>query len=153
MSEHQTEQDGARTQLTEYLARNGMKQTRQREAILESFLGVSGHITSENLYEYVRAQYPDIGAATVYRALKLFCDAGLAHALHFQDGVTLYEHEGHHHDHLICVGCGEIVEFECDDIEDFQLRIARDHGYRLTKHRHHLYGYCAKCQSSGTDRK
>ncbi len=134
--------------LSEYLARNGLKQTRQREAILEVFLGCKGHSTSEELYEVVRAQHPEVGAATVYRTLKLFCDAGIAHAHHFRDGVTLYEPEGHHHDHLICLGCGEIVEFECELIEVEQERVARGYGYRLTQHRHTLYGYCAKCQEA-----
>src|SRR6516162_10309949 len=91
--------------LEEHLARHGLKQTRQREAIFEAFAAAKGHVSSEELYEVVRARHPEVGAATVYRALKLFCDAGVARAHHFRDGVTLYEREGHHHDHLICTGC------------------------------------------------
>ena len=136
--------------LEEHLARNGLKQTRQREAIFEAFVGAKGHVTSEELYEVVRARHPEVGAATVYRALKLFCDAGVARAHHFRDGVTLYEREGHHHDHLICTGCGAIVEFERSVIEEEQEKVAAEHGYRLTQHRHILYGLCSKCQKKAS---
>lgn len=139
----------AQEQLTRHLASKGLKQTRQRDAILETFIASSGHVTSDDLYERVRADHPEIGAATVYRTLKLFCDSGVASARFFRDGVTLYEYEDeHHHDHLICVGCGEIIEFESDIIEREQSRVAERFGYRLTHHRHHLYGYCAKCRKN-----
>jgi Fur family ferric uptake transcriptional regulator len=137
-------------QLAEHLARHGLKQTRQREAILEAFAAAKGHVSSEELYEVVRARHPDVGAATVYRALKLFCEAGVARAHHFRDGVTLYEREGHHHDHLICTACGAIVEFERALIEEEQEKVATEHGYRLTQHRHILYGVCPKCQKKGS---
>ena len=136
----------AHEKLAEHLSRNGLKQTRQRDAILDAFLHAKGHMTSEELYDKVRADAPEVGAATVYRALKLFCEAGLARAHHFRDGVTLYEREGHHHDHLICQGCGAIVEFERESIEEEQRSVAAEHGYVLTQHRHILYGICPRCQ-------
>jgi Fur family ferric uptake transcriptional regulator len=134
----------AHQKLADHLARNGLKQTQQREAILEAFMGVEGHRTSEEIHELVRKDSPDIGAATVYRTLKLFCDAGIANAHHFRDGITLYEHTGVHHDHLICGDCGAIIEFESEEIEKQQDRIARSHGFRLLRHRHILYGTCTK---------
>ena len=136
----------AHEKLSEHLSQHGLKQTRQREAILDAFLAAKGHVTSEELYEAVLLQSPDVGAATVYRALKLFCEAGVARAHHFRDGVTLYEREGHHHDHLICQGCGAIVEFEREAIEKEQLEVAAQYGYLLTQHRHILYGLCPRCQ-------
>ena len=139
--------------LAAHLARNGLKHTRQRDAILESFLKTNGHVTVEDLHEQVRSEHPEIGAATVYRTLKLFCEAGLANAHHFRDGITLYEHEVSHHDHLICLGCGSIIEFSNDLIEEEQVKIAAAHGYKLTQHRHHLFGYCPKCQEAGLDRR
>ena len=138
----------ARKTLEAYLARNGLKHTRQREAILEGFLDSTGHITSEQLYEAVRRGQPEIGAATVYRTLKLFAEAGIANQTTFREGVTLYEHEESHHDHLICTQCGDVVEFHSELIEAEQLRIVRAHGYRLVRHRHNLYGYCAKCREA-----
>ncbi len=141
----------AHSELEDYLTRHGMKHTRQRAAILDAFLNQAGHITSEELHERVREEHPEIGAATVYRTLKLFCDAGIAHAHHFRDGLTLYERERAHHDHLICLGCGEIIEFESAVIEKQQLKIAESYGYRLTKHRLHLFGYCPSCRKKGLD--
>jgi Fur family ferric uptake transcriptional regulator len=137
----------ARLQLSDHLDQKGLKHTRQREAILEAFVESTGHVTSEQLYEKVREQNPEIGAATVYRTLKLFCEAGVAQQRNFRDGVTLYEHEVQHHDHLICVSCGEIIEFECEFIESEQRKIASRYGYSLTSHQHHLYGRCPKCQA------
>lgn len=143
----QQELDHALAKLRAYLNQHGHKHTRQREAILEVFLGSKGHVTSEELFERVRHAHPEMGAATVYRSLKLLCDAELATASHFRDGVTLYEHQGTHHDHLVCLSCGEVVEFECSMIEDAQERIAAHYGYRLTNHRHDLYGYCRSCKA------
>ena len=140
----------ARERLAEYLTRQGLKHTRQRVAILDAFLQAGGHMTSEDLYERVRPGHPEIGAATVYRTLKLFCDAGIAHPSHFRAGVTLYEYRSGHHDHLICDGCGAIVEFESSAIEEAQREIADSYGYRLTQHRHDLYGHCPKCQQGKT---
>jgi Fur family ferric uptake transcriptional regulator len=134
----------AHQKLTDHLARHGLKQTHQREAILNAFISADGHLTSEEIHERVRGGNPEIGAATVYRTLKLFCEAGIANAHHFRDGVTLYEHTSSHHDHLICTDCGAIIEFEAKAIEKEQDRIARGHGFRLLRHRHILYGACIK---------
>jgi len=139
----------AREALEAYLVRNGLKHTRQREAILEAFLDSAGHITSEQLHESVRRSQPEIGAATVYRTLKLLAEAGIASATTFREGITVYEHEESHHDHLICMECGDVVEFHSELIESEQTRIVQSHGYRLVRHRHHLYGYCPKCRDGG----
>jgi Fur family ferric uptake transcriptional regulator len=152
-SEERETLEDARVKLERYLARHGLKHTRQREIILEAFLATQGHVTSEDLHERVRASNPEIGAATVYRTLKLFNDAGIASASHFRDGVTTYEHPLAHHDHLVCVGCGEVVEFECSMIEETQQRIAITYGFRLTAHRHDLFGYCPRCQAQVPDGK
>jgi Fur family ferric uptake transcriptional regulator len=150
-SRARNEHEQARRRLAEYLARRGLKQTKQREAILSAFLEAGGHMTSEDLYERVRARYPEIGAATVYRTLKLLAEAGIANPSHFRAGVTLYEHRAGHHDHLICMGCAEIIEFECTEIETAQVEVAERYGYRLTNHRHDLYGYCHQCKNQGDE--
>ena len=137
--------------LLRYLEEHNLKRTQQREAILAAFLEASGHITSEQLHSRVRDAHPEVGAATVYRTLKLLVESGIASSSTFHEGVTVYEHKPCHHDHLICLGCGEIVEFTCDEIERRQLEIASDNGYRLTRHKHHLYGYCESCQKAGRD--
>ena len=136
--------EAAHTQLNRYLQRHGLKQTRQREAILDAFMGSTGHITSEQLYEIVREAHPDVGAATVYRTLRLLCEANLANSHQFGDGVTLYEVEGRHHDHMICNECGTIIEFRNEAIEAAQDQVAQQYGFRLTKHQHTLFGDCTR---------
>ncbi len=132
--------------LAEYLEDHNLKQTKQREAILDVFLGIKGHVTSDELYQKVRGIHSNIGYTTVYRTMKLLCDAGLAIERHFDDGVTRYEVEHEHHDHLVCLRCGKIVEFECQMIESAQDDIANKYGFRLLRHRHELYGHCPDCQ-------
>ena len=63
----------------------------------------------------------------------------------FDDGITRYDIEQEHHDHLVCVKCGKIQEFECDMIEESQRQIAARYGFRILRHRHELYGHCAEC--------
>ncbi len=132
--------------LAEYLEKHNLKHTKQREAILEVFVEATGHITSEEIYQHVRGAHPTIGYTTVYRTMKLLCDAGLASAQHFEDGVTRYEIEHEHHDHLVCVRCGKIIEFECEMIETTQLEIAERYEFRVLRHRHELYGHCSDCR-------
>jgi Fur family ferric uptake transcriptional regulator len=136
--------------LARYLEEHSLKHTKQREAILEVFLGARGHITSEDLYQRVRAKHANIGYTTVYRTMKLLCEAGLAHEHNF-DGIARYEIAHEHHDHLVCVRCGKIVEFECEMIESAQERIAEDYGFRILRHRHELYGHCQDCQALAGD--
>ena len=131
--------------LASYLEEHNLKHTRQRDAILDVFLSVKGHVTGETLYQRVRAKHPQIGYTTVYRTMRLLCDAGLAQEQSF-DGTARYEVSHTHHDHLICLRCGKIIEFECEMIEATQNEIAGRHGFRVLRHRHELYGHCGDCQ-------
>lgn len=133
--------------LASYLEEHSLKHTRQRDLILEAFLDAPGHITSEELHQHIKARDASIGYTTIYRTLKLLVDAGLAQERHFDDGITRYEIEHEHHDHLVCTKCGKIEEFECAMIEKTQNEIAAAYGFQLLRHRHELYGLCADCQS------
>jgi Fur family ferric uptake transcriptional regulator len=132
--------------LAGYLEKNNLKHTKQRELILTAFLEANRHVTSEDLYQIVREQHPTIGYTTVYRTMKLLAEAGLATERHFDDGITRYEIEHEHHDHLVCTKCGRIIEFESDTIEDAQEAIAERHGFEILRHRHELYGHCRDCR-------
>jgi Fur family ferric uptake transcriptional regulator len=135
--------------LARYLEGHNLKHTKQREAILEVFLNATGHITSDDLFQNVREAHPNIGYTTVYRTMKLLCDAGLASERHFDDGITRFEIAHEHHDHLVCTRCGKIIEFECRMIEDTQNEIAARYGFRVLRHRHELYGHCPDCRKKG----
>ena len=145
---HELEQQA----LASYLDDNNLKHTKQREAILEVFLETQGHITSEDLFRKARELYPHIGHTTVYRTMKILCDAGLASERYFDNGATRYEIEQEHHDHLVCVRCGKIIEFECSMIEEAQEDIVKRYGFHLLRHRHELYGYCTDCQQERVER-
>jgi Fur family transcriptional regulator, ferric uptake regulator len=135
-----------RLALAAYLEEHKLKQTRQREVILDAFLDCRGHVSGEQLYQSIREAHPNVGYTTVYRTLKLFVDAGLAQERHFDDGVARYEIERAHHDHLVCTRCGKIIEFECALIEKRQREIAAEHGFKVERHRHELYGLCKSCR-------
>ncbi len=138
--------DLERQALARYLEDHNLKHTTQRDGVLEAFLEATGHITSEEIYQRVKKKYPQIGYTTVYRTMKLLCEAGLANERHFEDGVTRYEIQQEHHDHLVCVRCGKIIEFECSMIESAQDDIADRYGFRVLRHRHELYGHCSNCR-------
>jgi len=131
--------------LVSYLEEHSLKNTKQRGAILDVFLGVTGHITSDELFQRVRKEHPNIGYTTVYRTMKLLCDAGLATEHHFDDVITRFEIAHEHHDHLVCTRCGKIIEFESQTIEETQNQIAAQYGFQVLRHRHELYGHCKDC--------
>jgi Fur family ferric uptake transcriptional regulator len=131
----------------EFLATNNMNTTQQRELIVDLFLRCRDHISIDELLTRVRKRNKRVGYATVYRTLRLLVDSGLAHQRQFGDGQARFEVAGEHHDHLICTKCGLILEFEDDEIERLQDRIAeRLGGFKVMRHRHELYGLCPKAQ-------
>ena len=128
-----------------YVQERRLNVTAQREVIVEMFLRTRDHVSIDELLAKVRKRQPKVGYATVYRTLKLLVDSGLAVERQFGDGQARYEVVGDHHDHLICVKCGLILEFEDSDIERLQDSIAaRLGGFTVLRHRHELYGLCPK---------
>ena len=131
----------------EYLVGKRLNTTAQREAIVDQFFKTRDHISIDELLSRVRRRAPKVGYATVYRTLKLLVESGLAIERQFGDGQARFEVIGDHHDHLICTKCGLILEFEDDEIERLQDRIAqRLGGFSVTRHRHELYGLCPKAR-------
>lgn len=125
----------------------GLKATKQREEILNIFLNLPGHKSLAQIFAQVVKSNPRIGYATVYRTLKLLTRLGLATQQKFDDGETRYEptSEGSHHDHLICLECGKIIEFKDQRLEALQQRIAQRHRFKTFHHRMELYGRCDGC--------
>ena len=131
--------------LRTFIAKEGLKNSRQRETIAQVFFESTEHIRVEELLQRVRQVDPKVSQATVYRTMKLLVDCRLAEARQFQDGQTRYEasdDEGHHHDHLICTKCGKIVEFVDERIEELQEEVAASHGFKVSDHKMELYGVC-----------
>jgi Fur family ferric uptake transcriptional regulator len=132
----------------EHLRRARLKRTAQRDLILDVFLNTEGHMSSEELYTIVKAKDPTVGFTTVYRTLKLLKESGLARELESYDGRTLYEHDykHSHHDHLICIRCGALIEFYSEEIEKMQDEITRKYRFKPLHHSHRIFGFCAACQ-------
>lgn len=136
--------------LEEYIAKKRLKSTRQRNIIFSEFFSYPGHhVTVEELYERVKKLSPKIGYATIYRTLKLFKECDLAFERNFGDGRTRFEpvkFEGEHHDHLICIACGKITEFENQRIEHYSREVASKNNFEVINHKVELYGYCSSCR-------
>jgi Fur family ferric uptake transcriptional regulator len=131
------------------LRERGLKSTAQRDDIAKVFFSGDAHYSVDDLYTAVRRVNPRVGYATVYRTLKLLKECGLAAERHFDDGQARYEpieETAQHHDHIICERCGKIVEFNSEELERQQERIARFLGFVVSHHRMELYGICADCR-------
>ena len=100
------------------LKEKGWKLTPQRRSVLDVILENDGrHLSTEEIYELVKPKCPEIGLATVYRTMQMFDEIGLVYKHNFDDGRSRYElhnNEDHQHHHLVCVGCGKVIEVEED---------------------------------------
>jgi len=122
-------------------AQNGLRMTDQRRTVAQVLEDSQDHPDVEELYARALKLDPRISIATVYRSVKLFEESGILEKLEFGDGRARYEDaERDHHDHLIDMNSGEVVEFIDPDIEALQEKIAKRLGYRLKGHRLELYG-------------
>ena len=127
--------------LEELCAERGMRMTDQRRVIARILEESADHPDVEELYRRSAEVDAKISISTVYRTLKLFEDAGIIARHDFRDGRSRYETvPEEHHDHLIDLKTGEVIEFHSPEIEALQERIAREHGFRLVDHRLELYG-------------
>jgi len=118
-----------------------MRMTEQRRVIARVLSSATDHPDVEELHRRAHAVDPHISIATVYRTVRLFEEAGIIDRLDFRDGRSRYEeHSDDHHDHLIDMKTGKVVEFVDEEIEALQVAIAKKLGYRLVDHRLELYG-------------
>ncbi|NQU59737.1 MAG: transcriptional repressor [Rhodospirillales bacterium] len=119
----------------------GMKMTEQRRVIARVLSSAEDHPDVEEVYRRASELDPRISIATVYRTVRLFEEAGIIERHDFGDGRSRYEEAaGDHHDHLIDIQSGEVVEFQNEEIEQLQKKIAKQHGMKLVGHRLELYG-------------
>lgn len=142
---------GAETLLEEHIASHRLKSTKERQDVLRAFLSAERHVTAEELHVAMKRQGASIGLATVYRALNLFCECGLAERHQFGDGHARYEltYNVGHHDHLICTQCHAVIEFENLMIEKLQNKVAQEHRFVIKAHKLEIYGSCEKCVKAG----
>ena len=134
---------------TQELKDAGLKITLPRVKILQIMeSSEKHHLSAEDLYKQLLHNGEEIGLATVYRVLTQFESVNLVQRHLFEEGHSVFEiKRAGHHDHIVCVKCGAIEEFEDEEIETRQRNIATQHGYVLTGHQLNLYGICPICQA------
>ena len=130
----------------------GMRMTEQRRIIARVLSLAEDHPDVEEIHRRAVAIDANISIATVYRTMRLFEESGVVERHDFQDGRSRYEEATEdHHDHLIDLRSGKVIEFINEEIEKLQSRIAEEHGYKLVDHRLELYGVPLK-KADGDDR-
>lgn len=136
------------------LKKAGLKVTLPRIKILELMQAPENqHISAEDLYKRLLDLGEEIGLATVYRVLNQFDDAGIVTRHHFESGKAVFElATQHHHDHLVCLSCGKVIEFADDIIEQRQDIIAAKYNIKLTNHSLYLYGVCTNDNCDHNDK-
>lgn len=138
----------------EKLKKKGYKATPQRKVILEVVSEHLGeHLSSEEIYDFVKVKYPEIGLATVYRTVQLLVDLDVLSKLNLDDGFTRYElndHDGdqHHHHHLICSECGKISEVKEDLLDSIEAEIEKKYEFQIKDHKLKFFGLCKSCKEN-----
>ena len=123
------------------LRKAGLKVTLPRVRILEIFeCSAEKHLSAEDIYNKIREGGDEVGLATVYRVLTQFESAGILMKQNFEDNYSVYELvSDDHHDHMVCIDSGDVIEFKNDIIENEQEKIAKEHGYKIVDHKLVLY--------------
>ena len=138
-------------QFKKQLKEKGFKLTPQRRAVLDIIIENEGkHLSTEEIYELVKRECPEIGLATVYRTLQILEDMGLIFKMNLDDGKNRYEiahaEEDHHHHHLICLKCGRVTEVEGDLLDALEKKVKDKYDFEVTNHILKFFGYCSDCR-------
>lgn len=140
--------------INEKLKRKGYKFTPQRKAVLEIIMENTGeHLSSEEIYDFVKVKSPEIGLATVYRTVLLLVELDVLSKLNLDDGFIRYEFndqdgDSHHHHHLICSECGKILEVKEDLLESLEDQIEAKYEFEIKDHKLKFYGLCKDCKQN-----
>ena len=137
-------------EVEQVLRARGIRLTAQRRLVVRRAVSYL-HFTAEELVKDVRALDAGVARGTIYRTLALLHQAGVVEKHDFRYGPPNYEVTlgKAHHDHLMCVRCGEIIEFQEPRVEKLQDQVVARYGYQLLSHTHKLYGLCGRCQKRG----
>ncbi len=137
-------------QFLQFLRGRGQRVTGERLALFDEIFSLHGHIDAEELLGVMKARGLKISRATVYRNLDLLVESGFARKQRLGRRGFLYEHvhAGQQHDHLVCTGCGRVVEFVSQGIAALQAEICRAHGFVPMRHTLQIAGLCNRCAES-----
>ncbi len=135
-------------QITALLRERGNRVTPQRRAILAIIEEQGGHLSADEIYHLARREVPRLSLSTVYRTLELLKDLDLVSELHLAGDHYRYEAQSGEHQHLVCLSCGQVVEFECAHWAQMHQKLADEHGFKITGSRVELFGYCGDCSKA-----
>ena len=140
------------TRFREFLASNNFRMTPERQVVLREVLKVQGHFTADDFYVRLRQHHPTVSRATIYRTLDLLIESGLVGKLDLGGSQAFYEYfyGRERHDHLVCVGCGSIIEFVEPAIEEIQAKVCTAFGFEMESRSHKILGRCETCRA-GTE--
>tara|TARA_B110000438_G_scaffold10776_1_gene10809 strand:+ start:2758 stop:3189 length:432 start_codon:yes stop_codon:yes gene_type:complete len=127
--------------LKNILKNEGLRYTKQRQGVWDEIRSSSEHRDAEEIYLHLNNNNIKVSRATVYRTIDVLVKNNLVRKMELGDGRALYEHklDEEHHDHIICVETGKIIEFYNEDLENLQEDIVKKHGYKLVRHVHQLF--------------
>jgi len=137
-----------------YLQEQRLPVTHQRQAIAHVVLSSPEHLSVEEIEAQLREEGDRIGKATIYRTLDLLVRSRLVREHDFGEGFKRYENRllaGPVHEHLICLECGKVVEFESWEVQDVETRVTQEHGFKSIRHKLEIYGLCGDCQEAGVE--
>lgn len=131
-----------------YLREHNLPVTGQRELVAEVLFGSGGHLSADDIERKLKERGAHVGKATVYRTLELLAQSGMITPRDFGEGFRRYERAPgrRHHEHLICMRCGKVVEFVNERLERMKALIAEEYGFRHHHHRLEIFGTCPECQ-------
>ena len=131
-----------------YLERKGLKYTRERKRIFAKVKHFSGHFDAEGLYETLKKDSQNIARGTVFRTIPLLLESGVIQTSVGKGKGEFFERANSksHHDHIICVSCGKVIEYQCEEIEKLQVDVCKKYNVELLFHDHKLFVRCEKCR-------
>jgi len=141
---------GKNQELKRVLREHELKATNQRIALLKLLNGTQDHLDAEEIYLQLLKKEKNVSRATVYRSLEALVEQGLVSKLDFGDGRMRFERsegDDEHHDHLICVSCGKVIEFFNLEMEAQQLAVCEEHDFTPSSHTMHIFGTCSECNN------
>ncbi len=137
--------------LISLLRAEGKRITLQRRLIIEIIQEHGGHLNADEIYRLARERHPRVSLSTVYRTLDLLKGFDLIKVLQLKGDQRHYEVRTEEHQHLVCLGCGRVIEFHCAHCEEVDRGLALRHGFEITTSRVELLGYCAECAKDRRD--
>ena len=137
-----------------YLREQGLPVTQQREAVAEVVFSSNEHLSVDDIEQELRSGGEKLGKATIYRTLDLLVESKLVEEHDFGEGFKRYEHRLSRepvHEHLICLECGQVTEFQSSEVQRIEADVTAQHGFRPSRHRLEIYGLCRSCHEAGVE--